>query len=349
MRRIWLSLLAIAVVSLIGLADAKGSYPGRNGRIAFDVRKCEGPRIASIRPDGTGLRYLGLREQCSEDVPWQRHPSWSADGTRLLAERSRGLALVSADGSLISQLPFSKVSDPTLSPDGQRVAFTRTRPGDDHPFIWTANLDGSDERPLRYGLSPRWSPDGETIAYVEQTTYGLEPEPPGGLIGPPTQGDSGRASGGEIWLMRASTGEAIRRVGPSVTSDTICCRLEQTESLDWSPDGRKLLYSPYSCCYSSPTNLFVINADGSEAPRKLTTTRRLQESHAVWSPNGRRIAFVLSVYDSTGETFQYSIWTMRPSGGQPTRLWTSRTYESIVGFTPARPYLSWQPRPAPPG
>lgn len=326
MRRGWLFPLVITLALLIEVPGAKGAHPGRNGRIAFDDATCayqsERERIATIRPDGTGFRRLGPRK-CFANVPPEWEPEWSAEGTRLLVQRRGGLALVAADGSLLSRLPFSRVSDATLSPDGRRLAFTR--PDAVHPVIWTARLDGSNPRPLRYGVRPRWSPDGETIAYVDKTTFGPD--------GP---------SGGEIWLMRASTGEAIRRIGPSLTSDTLCCAFEHTESLDWSPDGRRLLYSPYTCCYDSNIDLFEVETGDSGITRQLTFTRR-QESHAVWSPNGRRIAFTRAAYSYGGEEIRYSIWTMPASGGRPTRVWASRSFPAELG-PQERPYLSWQPR-----
>src|SRR4051812_46665619 len=66
------------------------------------------------------------------------------------------------------------VSDPQISPDGQRVIFGRT--GYDimkdvqRSALWIANSDGSRMRallsPERGANSPRWSPDGGRIVFV---------------------------------------------------------------------------------------------------------------------------------------------------------------------------------------
>ncbi len=72
--------------------------------------------------------------------------------------------------------------DPSLSPDGQRVAFTRWdgiqhgAPGS----VWLINVDGTGERPILGDVhqpkSPVWSPDGTQIAINMQQGGRLEPE-----------------------------------------------------------------------------------------------------------------------------------------------------------------------------
>ena len=65
----------------------------------------------------------------------------------------------------------------------------------------------------------------------------------------------------------------------------------------WSPDGRRIAFArkPPRCrtagppCYSSYTDIYVMNADGS-GTRKLTHNAR-HNAEPAWSPDGRKIAF----------------------------------------------------------
>lgn len=72
--------------------------------------------------------------------------------------------LTSGEGSVFS---------PAWSPDGSRIAFSRSREGilDAHcSDIWTIAADGSDQRrvtsTLEAATTPSWSPDGQSIAFT---------------------------------------------------------------------------------------------------------------------------------------------------------------------------------------
>ena len=62
--------------------------------------------------------------------------------------------------------------------------------------------------------------------------------------------------------------------------------------VDWSPDGRRLVFSAYENTGASPPpyDLFSIRPNGTGL-RRLTATPDQSETGAVWSPNGTRLAY----------------------------------------------------------
>jgi len=127
-----------------------------------------------------------------------------------------------------SLLDLQFPSDPQISPDGGRIAFVLNRTGEEDPRqpdpdfarpryrarIWLSEGEGGDARPLTRGedrdTSPRWSPDGEALAFVRE------------------QG----GERGQLFLLPLGGGEA-RRVTRFKNG---------VADVQWSPDGRFLSF-----------------------------------------------------------------------------------------------------------
>jgi len=77
------------------------------------------------------------------------------------------VAAVALGGGAGAQISTRGDSEPSWSPDGTRIAFTRLVGSSLEVFVMKA--DGSGQRALTHGspnhLDPAWSPDGKTIAY----------------------------------------------------------------------------------------------------------------------------------------------------------------------------------------
>jgi serine/threonine protein kinase/Tol biopolymer transport system component len=113
-------------------------------------------------PAGDPFRIAMLEAQDGSVTP---------DG-RLLLARLGSLYVTAKDGSNPHKLIDSIdgfVGDPSMSPDGRRIVFTRYPIGD--PELWIANGDGSDPHLLAKSGEPggfccaQWTPDGRYIVF----------------------------------------------------------------------------------------------------------------------------------------------------------------------------------------
>ena len=72
--------------------------------------------------------------------------------------------------SLTHYLDMESVSDPRISPDGERIVHTRgwvdKQADRRESSLWIMNADGSRARHLLDGSGARWSPDGTRILFT---------------------------------------------------------------------------------------------------------------------------------------------------------------------------------------
>jgi TolB protein len=287
--------------AVVGLASpAQATFPGRNGRIAFDSDLFGGTHnIFTMNPDGSDVKQLTF---LTVDQGAALRQSWSPDGSSLVFEQRnadqsvRQLYLMNADGSnqhLLFNEPTFTDHDPGFSPDGRRVVFSRCRQDNEACAIYTIKADGHhltavtrfDRRHNVLDSSPEYSPDGKAIAFNSFNRGGVE---------------------GAVYLVKPN-GTGVRRITP---------RKIQAFEPDWSPDGTEIAFSS-NCCNPRPSAIWTMNADGSGLQH--LTFPALEDHATQFSPKGNRIVFerVFSNYTTS------NIMTMNADGSGVTTIQTN--------------------------
>jgi Tol biopolymer transport system component len=232
--------------------------------------ECNG-EVFVINADGSGLTNL-TRNPADDGFPHV-----SPDGRQIAFGSSRdneaGDAYVmNADGSDVRRLTHDgNGGNGPWSPDGRTIASERVVGGvgnDRNVEIYLMNADGSGQRRLTHDpapdVRPVWSPDGRTIAFV---TY-----------------RDGRPA---IYLMNAD--------GTSQRKLTRTPNNEAPGSVAWAPDGRQIAFVRWPFARLARgrdrnNDIYVVNVDGTGLRNVTRSPGR--DGAPVWSPDGRKIAFV---------------------------------------------------------
>jgi TolB protein len=329
MRRSMFALAAAAAV--VPVAAALAAAPAHNGQIAFRRFFDAGHRsgaIFLINPDGTGEHQITHPPKGAIDAQFGP-PSFAPDGSRLVFTRSDrtgdSLWTVDADGSGERRLtPKPRFAHPhgrqanqqnangVYSPDGRRIAFGRAGPP-----LRGHNLDASLDTMAADGTHVRrlvdlgyhgdvgriaWAPDGARIAF-EAVRYGRKP-------------------------LRALFVVAARGGRPQRISSW---RLAELNTLDWSPDGSRLLISLLPPNSSFGGDYSTIRPDGGGLRRLTHFGRKAPTGAARWSPDGTSIVFA-----NEGVGGNDDIYVMRADGSGVTPVTRTPTWESAPAWGRAR-------------
>ena len=271
---------------------------------------------------------------------------------------------------------FHDVTGPIVSPDGQWVAYTvstiETKADkrisdlwmvswsgkEDVRLTWAGDVD-EDSDDLESSGAPRWSPDGKYISF--------------------TSGRTGAAKGTQVWVLDRRGGEARQLTDVK----------GHLSAYVWSPDAKRLLLSISPDENAEAAAKPPAGEKGKETPKpivldryhfkedvegylrdnehtqlylfdiatkkleKLTTDKNYDETNAVWSPDGTRIAYVSNHDPDPDRSINTDVWVVEakpnstpkqlttydgPDGGRiawsPDSRW--------IAFTEGDPLKLWQ-------
>jgi dipeptidyl aminopeptidase/acylaminoacyl peptidase len=243
------------------------------------------------------------------------------------------------------------ISGPAISPGGTQVAavISRVNMKENRHDTQLVVIDvaGGSTRPLtwdRRGVStPRWSPDGNRLAFLAQAPTGKEKQ-------------------AQVFVLSMAGGDA----------DQITQAPEGVEQYSWSPDGKTIAYatpdSPdakaverhedsfvmgddglFTSAEPLPQHIWLVDADGTRNRRLTSGKWSLPKSapnvppppKLSWSPDGRSIVFPRRTTPSIGDWDESTIWAVDVETGKLHKLTGHPKFEEGPLYSPGGKQVSY--------
>ncbi len=255
---------ALSTFLIVASVSAVLAKTPETAKIVFTSRRDGNFEIYSMNPDGSD--QINLTQHRAKDSA----PVWSPTGEQILFTSDRGgvddLYLMDPDGTNVRQV-FKKLIGrefPTWSPDGKALAYHRF-----HTLsIYTASIDGKDEKELTDGLWPTWSSNGSEIAFMAGKFAWADN---GNLIVPQVRV--------QIINLQTHVEEALLPGEIQMFDPT------------WAPDSAQIAFSWRGKAVGGTMGIHVVNRDGSGLRKLIDPENGTAAFNPTWSPDGNALIY----------------------------------------------------------
>jgi dipeptidyl aminopeptidase/acylaminoacyl peptidase len=286
-----------------------------------------------------------------------------AGGANLRAQEKRAI-------TFDDMIAMHRIAEAEISPDGRWVAYTVATPDMDAnrnaSNLWMAPVAGGDAIQLtRTGKdsSPKWSPDGKTIAFLsarsgDSQIYLLSME--GGEAHPLTKLSTGAdlvkwSPDGQTILFTSSVfPDCINRsAGPQNNDDA--CNKKRDEENEKNPVkahvAENLLYRHWTHWNEGKrAHLLVMSSDGSGEARDLTPganydvppDQRGEDSDINFSPDSKEICFTAVTDKMEATSTNGDLFIVPAAGGEPKRITTQPGFDGNPVYSPDGKYIAYR-------
>lgn len=306
------AVVAVGAVVLVVRSSTPGSGSGSGSGAttagASDSAAPAGPRaliVSSTKGDSAHMHLFTFAPP-AEMTPLAKGPNTEYDG------------VYSPDGRRIAFAALT--NEPGTPPAGQ--IFTMARDGSDRKAITTAE-------PGRVASSPKWSPDGKTIAYSSvKFQDGQQPTITVQLMGAdgsgarqlvegvlPDWSPDGKSIAYTAFDFNQTFAPSLRVVDVAGGASRELTKGENAMMPAYSPDGATIAFVSDGGKGALP-DIYLMNADGSNK-RRLTTTDGDFETGPAWSADGKTVYFA---HLSNEEVPHATLQSVPVLGGEPKRL-----------------------------
>ena len=266
-RAAWLSSTEV-IYTADGLIKKRDVAKKKNTIISFEAT------VFLHRPSYTRKQY-DFDATAPRSVKGLLGPVVSPDGSKIVFSALGNLWLLLSGNPVptaLTQNAFVNMQ-PAWSPDGQQIVYTTDRSGTFD--LWIRDLRTNLDRPLTHAPQneemPSWSPDGKSIAFYLNDNNSL-------------------SASSTLSIVDLSSGD-IKKIHTPLTAPS---------QPSWSPDGRHIIltaFVPFSTRFREGLNKFLVISLSGEpdkifSPAEGRTVAARGKNGPVWSPDGRKVAYV---------------------------------------------------------